>query len=350
MRQFQTLFMSILLILSTAAAAESVQLAPGHPQRYEVQPGDTLWDIAGRFLANPWQWREVWQVNPEIRDPNLIYPGDVLYLSYEGGQPRLSLNRPQRSGPREVKLSPGVRREPLSRAIPSVPIDAIHQFLTRPRVMSKADMEAAPKVQAFVQEHIVGGQGDAFYVDALEDPEHLKFDLLRASNPYQDPDSGEELGYEALYVGQADLLRAGSPAKLLLTSSQTEVQLDDMLLPDPEQEVLNNFQPHPVPDFTDGKIIAVLNGVNQIGQLNVVVLNLGREDGLEPGHVMSIRQRSRPPYSAVSNNPWQRAPELPLEEVGTLMVFRTFDRVSYALVMNAVGAIHVKDAVQAPGS
>jgi len=350
MRQFRLYLISALLFLSAGVSAQSVQLASDHPQRYEVQQGDTLWDIAGRFLANPWQWQEVWQANPDIPNPHLIYPGDVIYMSLEGGQPRLSLNRLQRSGPREVKLSPGVRREVLTRAVPSIPIDAIHQFLTRPRVMSDVDIRSAPKVRAFVEEHILGGLGDAFYVDSLEDPEGLKFDILRPGKPYRDPDSRENLGHEALFVGQADLLRAGTPAKLTLTASQTEVQLGDILLPDPEQEALNNFQPRPAPDDTDGKIIAVLNGVNQIGQLNVVVINRGADDELEPGHVLSIRQRSRPPTSARGKTRWRREAQLAREEVGTLMVFRTFDRVSYALVMDATRAINVKDAVQSPNN
>ncbi len=144
MCQFRSRFLSILLLLSSAALAEAVELSPGHPERYVVQQGDTLWSIAGHFLTNPWQWSEIWQANPDIRNPHLIYPGDVLYLSYEGGQPRLSLNRPRRSGPLEVKLSPGVRREALTKPVPSIPIDAIHQFLTRPRVMAMSDLDAAP--------------------------------------------------------------------------------------------------------------------------------------------------------------------------------------------------------------
>jgi hypothetical protein len=348
MRQFRTPLLILFLFLSPLARADAVQLAPGHPERYVVQHGDTLWSIAGKFLSNPWQWPEIWQGNPGIHDPNLIYPGDELYLVFEGGKPRLSLERPKRTGPLEVKLSPGVRREALTRPVPTIPIDAINQFLTRPRVMSQEDIQASPQVNAFVAEHILGGQGDAFYVDSLEDPDQLKFDILRPGAAYRDPDTGENLGYEALFVGQADLLQAGTPAKLLLVSSQTEVQLGDRLLPDPEQEALNNFQPRPAPDFTEGRIIAVLNGVNQIGQLNVVVLNLGAEDDVEPGHVLSIRQRSRPPTSQSKGGLLRRAVELPLEEVGTLMVFRTFDRVSYALVMSAVSAIHVKDVVSGP--
>lgn len=350
MRQFRQYLPLLLLFLCSTAPASAVELEPGHPERYVVQQGDTLWDIAGRFLRNPWQWPEIWEANTAIDNPNLIYPGDILYLHFQDGQPRLSLERPARGGPYLVKLSPGVRREALVRPVPSIPIDAIHQFLTRPRVFSQQELNTAPTVQAFVEEHIVGGTGDAFYVDTLEDPDQIQFDLVRPGETYRDPDSGETLGYEALYVGSAEVLRAGSPAKMVLTASQAEVQLGDRLLPDPEEEALNNFLPRPAPDLTEGRILSVLNGVNQIGQLNVVVISRGEDDGLEPGHVFHILQRSRPPFIQDKKTLWGRKLDLPLERVGTLMVFRTFSRVSYALVMSASHAIHVGDTVSAPES
>ena len=355
MRQFRYFLLSALLTIPSFLFAAAPELKDEHPQRYVVRQGDTLWDIAGRFLQHPWRWPELWQDNRDIADPNLIYPGDVLLLSYVDGQPRLTLERGaggrsagarRSSGPREVKLSPQIRREELTRAIPSIPIDAIQQFLTRPQVVTRQELDSAPYLTAFVREHIVGGAGDAIYVSAIEDDFIRGFDVVRPGKAYEDPDSGEILGYEALYVGDAELLRPGDPAKLMLTSTEIEALLDDRLFPDPEEEVLENFQPKAAPLFLEGKIISLLEGVNQIGQYSVVVLNKGSDDGLEPGDVLRIMQRTDPPK--MGGSLFRRKTEMPLEQAGVLMVFRPFERVSYALVMYATRALHVGDSVRSP--
>ncbi len=348
MRQFRGIMFTTLLFLSAGIMSAPLQLAPGYPDSYTVKAGDTLWDIAGRFLQKPWQWPEIWQVNPEIRDPHLIYPGDVISLSYDAdGNPRLGLgNKPGMM--REVKLSPRVRRDALIRAVPTIPIDAIQQFLSRPRVMERIDMDSAPRLSAFVREHIVGGAGDSVYADSIEDPDMQTFDLIRPGKAYIDPDTNENLGYEAVYVGDAEIVRPGTPAKLTLTTTDTWAQLGDIFLPDPQDEVLSNFQPRPGPALLEGRIIKVLDGVTQIGQNNLVVLNKGEADGLESGHVLTILQRSDPPRGQRSRYGFYRPEELPLEEVGFLMVFRTFERVSYAMVMAASNSIRVLDVVSSP--
>lgn len=352
MCQFRHFLLSALLLIPALLYAAAPELKTDHPQRYVVQQGDTLWDISGRYLRDPWRWPDIWHANPEIANPHLIYPGDVLQFSYVNGQPRLTLERSAKArrsdGPSEVKLSPRMRREALTRPIPTIPIDAIQQFLTRPRVMSKQELNSAPLIIAFVEEHIVGGAGDAIYVSALEDDYIRDFDVLRPGGAYRDPDSNETLGYEALYVGDAELLRTGDPAKLMLTATETEALLDDRLFPDPEEDALENFHPKAAPPFLEGKIIALLNGINQIGQYSVVVLNKGSDDGLEPGDVLRILQRSDPPRNQKRAALFARKPELPLENAGLLMVFRPFERVSYALVMYATRALHLGDAVHSP--
>jgi hypothetical protein len=347
MRQLRYLLPSALLFLATAVTAAAPELNQGHPQRYVVQPGDTLWDIAGYYLRDPWRWPDLWEKNPEIDNPDLIFPGDVLYLSFVNGQPRLSRERGH-GGLREVKLSQQVRRDTVTRPIPTIPIDAIQQFLVRPRVMSRQELEAAPRVVAFVEEHIAGGAGDPIYVSTLEDDYTRKFDVVRIGEAFKDPDTGENLGHEAIYIGDAELLRPGDPAKLLLTASAREVLANDRLLEDPEEEALENFQPRPAPPFMEGKIIALLNGLNQIGQHSVVVVNKGIDDGLEAGQVMKIMQRSTPPRTMSNSGLFRSRPELPLEEAGLLMVFRPFERVSYALVMYATRALHLGDSVRSP--
>ena len=352
MRQFRLFLLSTLLLLPALLHAATPELKTDHPQRYVVQQGDTLWAIAGRFLRDPWRWPDIWHVNPGIANPDLIYPGDVLQFSYVNGEPRLSLERgtrAHRSGnPREVKLSPQIRREALTYPIPTIPIDAIQQFLTRPQVLSKLELNSAARITAFVEEHIAGGAGDAIYVSAVEDDQIRNFDVVRPGQVYRDPDSRETLGYEALYVGDAKLLRPGDPAKLMLTATEMEVLLDDRLFADPEEDILRSFHPKSAPLFLDGKIIALLNGINQIGQYSVVVLNKGGDDGLEPGDVLWILQRTDPPRGQKSSSLFTRKPELPLEQAGLLMVFRPFERVSYALVMYATRALHVGDTVHSP--
>ena len=352
MHQFRHLLLSALLLMPAFLYAATPELKTDHPQRYVVQQGDTLWEIAGRFLRDPWRWPDIWHVNVEIANPNLIYPGDVLQLGYLNGEPRLSLERGagarDSGGPREVKLSPRMRREVLTRPILTIPIDAIQQFLTRPRVLSSQELNSAARVTAFVEEHIVGGAGDAIYVSAVEDDQIRQFDVVRPGQAYRDPDTREILGYEALYVGDAELLRPGDPAKLMLTATETEALLDDRLFPDPEEEALENFHPKAPPFLLEGKIIALLNGVNQIGQYSVVVLNRGSDNGLESGDVLRILQRTDPPRGQKRSSFFGRKPELPLEDAGLLMVFRSFERVSYALVMYATRPLHVGDTVQSP--
>jgi hypothetical protein len=348
MRQFRLLPLLALLFSVSLAVAAPPELAPDHPERYVVKPGDTLWDIAGRFLRQPWRWTEIWEGNPQLQNPHLIYPGDVLYLFYRDGMPHIGRSRSD--GPRLVKLSPGVRRESLTDAIPTIPIDAIQQFLIRPQVMSPGELEQAPRLIAFVQEHIVGGAGDLIYASSIEDDLVRSFDLVRAGEVYRDPDSGEVLGYEALHVGDAELLRPGTPAKLAITASARETQEGDRLVPDPQQEALHSFQPRPAPPFLEGRILRVLNGVTQIGQFSVVVLNRGEDDGLAPGDILTIVQRSDPPRGRSGLLVRSVRDALPLEEVGTLMVFRTFERLSYGLVLHATGPIHLRDSVRSPES
>jgi hypothetical protein len=250
------------------------------------------------------------------------------------------------SGIPETKLAPTIHREPLSQTLPSIPLDAIRPFLSRPRVMSLGDMEAAPKIIGFIQGHMMGGVGDAIYVTGMEDlgAELKKFEIVRIDAPYIDPDSGENLGYQATYVGDAEMIHSGDPAKLVLTFAQREVNLDDRVLPAPEGQSMEAFVPIPGPVGVEGTIISVLDGVNQIGLYSAVVLNKGEDAGLAPGHLLQVTQQIDPPRALIRRGTFS----LPSEEVGTLMIFRTFDRVSYALVMRTNGIIRVGDTVHSP--
>ncbi|MCU7917628.1 MAG: LysM peptidoglycan-binding domain-containing protein [Candidatus Thiodiazotropha sp. (ex Dulcina madagascariensis)] len=328
-----------LLFSFATLAAEPVALNPSHPERYTVVKGDTLWDISSMFLRDPWFWPEVWFVNPQIENPHLIYPGDEIVLTYRGGQPVLKLNR-------KNKLSPSIRATPLDQAIPTIPIDAIAPFLTRPYVVDEGDLEKAPYIVHFLDDHIVGGAGISYYARSIMEERPTKYTVVRPEKPYKDPDSGEILGYEALYVGSSELKRTGDPAKLLITSSEIEAIIGDRLIKTTEEEPLIDFQPRVPENPIEGRIISVLNGVSQIGQFNVVVLNKGASAGLEPGHVLQILQGGHEIRDIIKGR--GEKVTLPLEKAGHLMVFRTFQKVSFALVMDATKALHVLDWVRPP--
>lgn len=337
--------------------AEPLALNPSHPQHYTVVEGDTLWDIAGRFLKNPWEWPDIWQNNPHVDNPNLIYPGDVIALSYVDGEPRLKVLRetlgssnPYASGVasgRDIKLSPQIRITPLEQAIPVIPVDAISPFLTSPKVVSGYELEDAAYVIDFAGEHMLGATDDRVYVRAITSDETSAFTVYRPGVPYIDPDTGETLGYEAVYVADAQLQRVGDPATLTLTKSAQETRTGDRLMPNTREEVNLNYRPHVPETVISGHIIGVMGGVSEIGQYAVVVLDRGSRNGVETGHVFDIYHAGRVIRDPISRKP-NDSVKLPDEEAGRLMVFRPFEKVSYALVMDATRSIHLLDNVRTP--
>lgn len=344
---------SVILLWSVVSLADELQLNPDHPDSYVVQKGDTLWDISARFLSEPWRWPELWDVNPQIENPHLIYPGDVLTLSYKDGRPIL------RVGGRTVKLSPQARAYAHAEAIKPIPLDAIRQFLSRPQVMSEAELEAAPYVLAGEELHLVNGSGSKIYVRGIGANDVKRYSIVRAGKVYRDPDADNRIiGYEALDVGDAVIQRFGDPATARIIRSSREVLAGDRLLPYREDKY-PRFIPHAPSSTISGRIISVIDGVSQIGQHQIVALNRGSTAGLEPGHVLAVFQSgvfAVDPYQRVSavEGGWTRfgrsaaTVELPEERAGELMVFRTFDEVSYGLVMNLNRPLHINDTVRNP--
>lgn len=331
------------LLVSAAAIAADDMLRDNHPERYVVVEGDTLWDISGRFLRDPWLWPEIWYANPEIDNPHLIYPGDIIKLVYVDGQPRLQVER----GRPTIKLSPEARETRLDKAIPTIPLDAIRPFLTEPRVTTEEALEAAPYVVQSAGEHLIVGAGDRIYVRAITDNEPSRFAIVRRGETYIDPVTEENLGVEAMYVGDARLQRAGDPATLLVTRSTREALIGDRLLPAVGDAYDANFMPRAPAQPVEGQIIDVVDGVSQIGRFQVVVLNRGEREGMEPGHVLAVYQRGEVVPDQVSEDR-NDVVQLPEERAGLVLVFRTFDKVSYALVMRASTNIHLNDIVRNP--
>jgi len=331
-------------------------MKPDHPDRYVVVKGDTLWGIADRFLNDPWLWPKVWQINPNIRNPHLIYPGDVVVLYYVDGKPYLTLEGvagivpPRDMGVvpskdiETVKLSPQIRYDTLEKAIDTIPRSAIGPFLYRPRVVTKEEIDNAPYIVSSYEEHLISGTGHRIYANNVTEKNIVQYGVIRPGQVYRDPDTNEILGYEVIRVAAARVVRSGKPTTLNIVSSKREVLNGDLLLPSEESELDFNFFPQPPRDEINGRIISVFDGLSQIGQYNVVVLNRGQREGLVPGNVLAIYQsgnKVRDPQSS-------RWVTLPDERAGILMVFRTYEKVSYALVMKATRAMYVNDRVTNP--
>ena len=333
------------LLLAGQLLASDVVLNPKHPDHYVVVKGDTLWDISAMFLRDPWLWPEVWHVNPQIVNPHLIYPGDLLSLIYVDGKPQLRMSRGAPGG--DNRLSPRVRYESLDDAIPTIPLDAIRQFLTRTIVVDENELDTAPYVLQSADEHVISGAGDRVYARGIKDRGNAMFDIYEQGDAYIDPDSGELLGYAALFIGSGPVQKFGDPATLLLTETTREVRAGHRLRPADSSDPVLHFRPHPTVPDTEGHIIAVIDGVTQIGQFNVVALDLGTREGIEVGHVMRVFQKGDTVRDRISGKRLDKV-TLPDEDAGLVMVFRTFEKVSFALVMEATRAIHINDYVRTP--
>ncbi len=335
--------------MQAEAETQVTAIKRDYPDRYVVKKGDTLWDIAARFLKSPWLWPEVWNINPKIRNPHLIYPGDVVLLHYVDGQPFLTLEGaggvlPPPKGIDTVKLSPKVHAEPLEQAITTIPRSAIDAFLYAHRIIGEKELELAPYIVSSFEQHLISGPGHKIYVRQLENPKTVGFQIVRPGAVYRHPETDEILGYEAINLGESNLVKVGKPSTLRINRAFLEILDGDYLLPLNKERKTINFLPKAPNNKVKGYIISVINGVTDIGQNNVVALSLGRREGMEEGDVLDIYQGGVTVRDRKANEPVK----LPDEKAGILMVFRVFDKVSYALVLEATRVLHVMDVVQNP--
>jgi len=326
-------------VFAAREAAPELGLREDAPLRYVVKKGDTLWDISNKFLADAWQWPELWYVNGKIANPHRIYPGDVLELAYLKGRPVLT-----RGGSGLERVSPQVREVPLDAAVAAIPIDAIRNFLRGPRVVDADTLERAPYILEFTDAHVVGAEGVGIFIQKLPADSPTDFAVVRKGDVYRDPVTDEILGYEAIPTAVAELRVPGTPAEGMLNEAFREVLRGDRLLPLEQDNFEANFYPH-APNFpVGGRIISVFDGVSQIAQYQIVTLNRGTNHGIEPGHVLSIlqaRRSVRDPYT-------KKMVVLPEQYAGRLMVFKVSPKISYGLVMTATRPIHVLDKVEKP--
>ncbi|NVJ50348.1 MAG: LysM peptidoglycan-binding domain-containing protein [Gammaproteobacteria bacterium] len=346
------------------AIGQAAELRDDHPEFHIVQPGDTLWDISEAFLKSPWLWPEIWHVNEQVDNPHLIFPGDVLALVYIDGQPRITKTNRLPNG--TIKLSPKVRELSRGQAITTIPLDAILPFLVSARVVSKEELQHAPYVLAGDEGRLANAQDNKVYVRGIIQPEVSKFAFYREGEVYIDPDTGEELGVEAIHLGAGVKIRSGDPSTIRIEKSVAEVLKGDRLWPTNDEQLRPYYFPHAPTSEVDATIISVYDGVVQIGQYDVVVINRGERDGIEIGHVLTVHQRGKEvedPYAKDNKNVSDDGAMsrffkslvnakdtvmLPEEEAGTLMIFRTFDKVSLGLVLKAQRPLHVLDKAKTP--
>lgn len=324
-----------------ATAAEPLELVANPPDRHVVVKGDTLWHISGKFLKKPWRWPEIWRLNKDqIKNPHLIYPGDIVWLDMSDGNPRLRLGKPL-SG----RLQPKVYESPATGNISSIPANAIEPFISQPLILSEEDEKGAARIVATEEDRVVLGNGDTAYVSGIPDTSIERWHVFRPGKPLTDPETGKVVAHEAFFLGNASLVRLGEPATVRITMAKEEVTRGDWLKPAPEQNIVA-YVPHPPEVEVRAQIMSIYGAVNEGGAGSVITLNRGEADGIEHGHVVALyRKRTALHLDADIKREETTIPE---ERYGLAFVFRTFDRVAYALVIESSKSVIVGDAARNP--
>lgn len=337
-------------IESSEVPRKGIPLADNAPDSYVVKRGDTLWAISKVFLRDPWYWPEIWQVNPQIQNPHLIYPGDTLRLVFIDGQPQILLQRGD-----AARVQPRIRSQPLEAAITTIPYATVAAFMSKPSVLDRDQIKHAPYLLATRDLHVVMSEGDTLYARGFTSPAELgtHYNVVRVGEALVDPDDNRVLGYDGIFTGSGHVTRQGDPTTLIMTESTQESRAGDKLIPG-GVEVPLDFIPSAPRIKTNGRIISVSHGVSIIGQYEVVVINRGARDGLAPGNVLGVfdtgpivLDTDKKGFFNLDKLGAQKV-ALPSEKTGTFMVFKTFDNISYGLIMEATNLIRVGDKVQNP--
>jgi hypothetical protein len=348
--------------ISAAAGAQApstpLTLRPDAPDRYVVVPGDTLWSISQRYTDSPWRWPELWGLNKDqIRNPHLIYPGYVIALDRARGQLTIGgavrpATAPTATATGSVKLGPRVRAESLAQEqIPSIPAAIIEPFLARPLIVEPDGLDRAPTIVGTQTDRVILAAGNSAYVRGIGSSKEETWYVYRRGGPLIDPDSNQTLAYEAIYLGTAQLERGGEPATVVLTSAVQEVGAGDKLVAAGSPKPIS-YAPRAPGSNIRGRVIAIHGGVAQVGEAgpqSVISINRGARDGLEVGHVLALYALGGSVRDVTKTKEARDAQiKLPDERAGLAFVFRVFNRVSYALVMNISRPIGPRDVVQTP--
>jgi len=377
---------SLILLMTPvlpAFAADASAIKDDAPDRHIVVPGDTLWSISGRFLKDAWKWPEVWKMNQEqIKNPHRIYPGDVIVLDRASGTLRIGQSGDGSSG--TVKLSPRIRGENLASAsVPAIPPSVIEPFLSRPMVVGENELDKAPQITATQENRVATGAGDTVYVGGLTKEMGTIWQVFRRGDPLIDPDTGEVLGYVATYLGEARVLKFAEQSTVTITRSAQEIYAGDRLLPASKQQPTFSYVPRAPGTSVRGRIISTYSGLWETGPAGIVALSKGSRDGLEVGHVLAVLRsqstaryemrnselfgeqgfgngqprtyyaenlnvRNSPLYSQGTPISATQAAKLPDERYALVMIFRTFDRAAFGMVMQASRPVSLNDVVTNP--
>jgi len=338
--------------LSTISYAERVDipLADNHPSSYIVVKGDTLWDISGKFLKNPWQWPEIWQINQQIKNPHLIYPGDEIYLTYVDGQPVLKLKS---NGERPTfKMSPHKRIEKLDLAISTIHLEKVAPYLNENRIVEENTLENAPYIVGTSEEHLIAATDYRIYVNNISSSEKsARYGIYRKGETLMNPNKQDDiLAYEAIYLGEANLIKIGNPSSFIISKARAEVLNGARLLPLNDNNFNSNFMPKAAQTKKRGSVLTqmtsgVRSNAKNTGANDVIIINFGDKDGVVAGDVFNIYHLGR-----TVNDPIHTLDKVKLPDTfsGNALVFRVFKRVSYALVMDASQEINIGDIVVSP--
>jgi len=346
----------VVIVEEAVAPKKEIRVKAQHPRQYTVQKGDTLWGISSMFLEDPWYWPEIWQKNQQVQNPHLIFPGDVLTLVYVDGQPQMLLNETKHKEVQQAsesgglpvkKLGPSIRSSSLEASIPSIPGDAIRQFLTKPRVVSKEQLDDAPYIVGSEFGNLILGSGDRVYIRGEIDKERVRFSVFRPGKALRDPETDEILGYEAIYTGEVHITAYDDPASGDLTFTEREILIGDRLLPEDRSKLENLYFPHVLDTEVNAQIMELNEALTGVAQFQVVTINKGERDGMEVGHLLStftkgdtVRDRH--------NKRSSKQVKLPNERSGLVMIFKTFDQVSYAITLESTRVIRNYDYLHTP--
>lgn len=361
------------MLVTFAVFAASAQLRPNHPDTYTVRRGDTLWGISAKFLSKPWLWPEIWQANPQVNNPHLIYPGDVLNLAFINGA--------------HVKLEPSIHRE--GDAVPAIPLSQLRMFLKDRRVLGAEQVKRLPYVVGFEEARLRGTVGQNIYARRLNSQPGQRWAIVRPSHVFRNfgDDGGDDdgvvahrldsnvamvstpwsedfrndghygrghtLGVEVSVIGEAETLRSGDPSTLLLLNSTEEVRSGDRLMPVEDSPYDPYYFPHAPKSVPAGAhVVAMADGIYGAGPRQVVALSVGSLNGVNNGTTYAMWKPGNVIPDDVASNSWNRGVgedvKLPEEFVGHVMVFRTFDHVSYGLIMDGLKPANVGDKLRAP--